>query len=351
MKLVVLALLLCTGVCDGGTLVSYIYYRPDKLGEPLKQWSKCAFRDRLCGCSTSMKHGQGGEVGVDDSGLTLCTEAMCYCRGSGGRQAQMDQCTSNLVFFVNHGLTPDLLANESQVTFLFNIVGDTVAPPELVEKAEMYPTKVLIKKVPMAMTDLCTQGNVVRANKDTYSKFALINCSARGPYVTGWLNKFENVFQEFNDVHLTGPVINCFEKQPHVQSWMWYADSVAAEIIASKCWCDGTRNEQIQQCEVGVSSALLASNSNIASLQPAYLRKDFRDPTNHQCNRGRSPVGCSKTDPPTSLACRGAQPCYEVFVKYGGNNIPLGFIPPITHERISALDSRGGVCTSYEEVQ
>eukprot|EP01061_Rhynchopus_euleeides_P015650 TRINITY_DN26643_c0_g1_i2.p2 TRINITY_DN26643_c0_g1~~TRINITY_DN26643_c0_g1_i2.p2 ORF type:complete len:356 (+),score=119.80 TRINITY_DN26643_c0_g1_i2:65-1132(+) len=332
--------------CSANTLVSYVYYRPTDIGEAAREWNVCAFRNKLCGCSTQVRHDEG-EPSEPESRHTLCKGAVCYCQGNGGRHAQLEQCTDNLIHFVKHGITAEYLM-DYPITFLFNLVGDTEAPSELQELASLFPEKVLIESVPHAMTDLCTQGNVIRRRRDKYNRFVLINCSARGPYVPAWLDPFENVMRK-SDVHLVGPVINCWVKQPHVQSWVWYADSAAADIIAAKCTCDGKRNDQIRACELGVSAALLESGSNIASLQPSYDGLEFREGANSRCNHGKSPTGCSKTDPPSSLACKGAQPCHEVFVKYGGNNLVLGFTPPATHRRVQELDDRGGYCTPEEQ--
>ena len=326
------------------TLISYVYYHPGTVPLAHREWSKCAFKGKLCGCSTMVKHGEDMVAQNVSSRLTPCKGRICYCKDSGSRQAQLDQCRDNLLHFVRQALTPETLARD--VDFLFNIVGATQAPPELRRAAEAHPGRITVDSVPSAVTDLCTQGGVVRGNKATYDRFMLINCSARGPYVRDWLGVFEQALDRTRRVHLVGPSVNCWQKQPHVQSWVWYADGVAADLIADRCVCDGKRNDQIRECELGVSSALLQQRQNFASLQKPYAGYDWADEKHQRCNYGKSPIACSKSDPVLSLGCKGFEPCSEVFVKFGGNNLALGFMPVQAAANVAVLDeSPTGFCS------
>eukprot|EP01063_Lacrimia_lanifica_P019834 TRINITY_DN2724_c0_g2_i1.p1 TRINITY_DN2724_c0_g2~~TRINITY_DN2724_c0_g2_i1.p1 ORF type:complete len:369 (+),score=112.88 TRINITY_DN2724_c0_g2_i1:37-1143(+) len=322
------------------TLVSYVYYKP---AEPVRvnvtqPYEPCGFEGGLCGCAEG--YGFRGD-GVDRTAtapLTPCNTSKCYCEKHGGRVAVYRQCTSNLEFFVAHGVTQYLHRQDMDVDFLFNVPGETEVPESLGLLASAHPERVKIAHPKASNTDLCTQGDVVRHNKGNYTRFALINCSGRGPYKENWLEAFEGRRRSGKDVHLVGPVINCWVNQPHVQSWAWYADETAAEFIAAQCECGQRRNLAISKCEIAVSTELLKAGENIASMQPAYTGLDFKKKENLRCGRGKSPVSCQRHDPHDSPACRGSDPCEEIFVKYGGSNIQLGFIPAKLHENVRAVE-------------
>ncbi|KAJ9465035.1 hypothetical protein DIPPA_20800 [Diplonema papillatum] len=334
-------------------LVSYAYYRPRELTTPPKRlWSKCAFEGQLCGCTTEIRMGSAETAPTvkPQALLTNCTARMCWCKGHGGRLARYEQCSRNFDLFLRAGI----VAAPAHVDFRVNVIGSSETPPALAG-LDLLQHRVEVVPVPLAPTDLCVQGDVARQffgeqgdGKGPYRRFFFINCSARGPFAAAgesWLAKFEAALSE-PGLHLAGPVINCWQRKPHVQSWAWFADGAAAALMAQHCRCNGTRNEQISACELGISGRLLAGGNGIASLQPSYAGLDWTDSRNANCNGGKSPVGCSKSDPAKSLACVGADPCAEVFVKYGGTNLDLGFISRPLHERVQRLDSADNVCPS-----
>eukprot|EP01060_Flectonema_neradi_P017951 TRINITY_DN24785_c0_g1_i1.p1 TRINITY_DN24785_c0_g1~~TRINITY_DN24785_c0_g1_i1.p1 ORF type:complete len:363 (+),score=30.16 TRINITY_DN24785_c0_g1_i1:49-1089(+) len=335
-----LAALVIICIAEGKTLISYVYHRPANFTNSL-EWKKCATRGKLCGCDTAIRDKVERDV-PEGVILTKCDSVVCMCKGNGGRSAQREQCLRNLNFFLDKALALD----PAEHHFLFNIVGETIIPETLIEAAATH-SNIEIDRVPMAITDLCTQGNVVRNRSSQYKRIMFINCSARGPFFqpgngNSWLKPFEEKIS--TGAHLVGPVINCWKSQAHVQSWVWYADEVAAKVISEGCICGGSRNDQIKSCELGVSAALLKSGNAIASLQPSYNNRDWFDPSMRNCNQGRSPVACSRKDLNNSLGCIGAHLCEEVFVKYGGNNIPLGFTPEITHNRVTQYDEAPTTC-------
>ena len=333
-KSLLVTITLCVIDVRGKTLISYVYHSPNKLRNTL-EWSKCATKGKMCGCDSAIKDISENIV-EEGTLLTRCNSIVCLCKGNGGRSAKRQQCLRNLEFFLKNAIHIDPTTHD----FLFNIVGETIVPDILVEAAAHHPN-IEIRRVPMAVTDLCTQGNVARQSPK-YKRYLFINCSARGPFfnpkaTSSWIQPFEDKISEGH--HLVGPVINCWKRVPHVQSWVWYADDIAAKAISDNCFCNGTRNDQITKCELNVSKVLLQNNNGIASLQPSYSGRDWLDPSMRNCNKGRSPVACSRKDLTDSLGCIGANICEEVFVKYGGTNIPLGVVSEITHNRVTGYDN------------
>lgn len=105
-----------------------------------------------------------------------------------------------------------------------------------------------------------------------------------------WWRAFVNLL--IDDVKLAGATISCMGS-PHVQSYVFATDVVGLDVLFKNGIFDSegkSHFQVIQNHEIGMSAAILASGYNIASLLWKYRNVDFRSPSAKHCNNEENPL-------------------------------------------------------------
>jgi hypothetical protein len=88
-----------------------------------------------------------------------------------------DQCTSNLLYFLNHSVE-----RQQNVMYVFNVIGMTPVPVELLN-ASMQFDNVRIRSSENRGSDLCVHADVLHEQHMSHDDtFVALNCGARGPF-------------------------------------------------------------------------------------------------------------------------------------------------------------------------
>ena len=133
-------------------------------------------------------------------------------------------------------------------------------------------------------------------DRTRYKYFIFLNSSVRGPFIvsyyesTTWYTIFT---RRLNDhIKLVGCTINC-ESAPHVQSYLWTLNLETLDFLLKNKTifvCYGSKNDAINNAEIGASQILLKSGYGIDSLMTKYRGVDFRLNITEKCSNKLNPV-------------------------------------------------------------
>lgn len=200
------------------------------------------------------------------------------------------QDNANVQYFINQGL-PSILRS-SNVTIVFILNDEKLALANL----PSHPKIKIVHRANVGFDFAAWSIGLQMVNLAHYHYFLFLNSTVRGPMFPLWtpssiVNRWwEIFFQRLSSVvKLVGTTINLHMLvtkpiddspcQPHIQSMVLATDRIGLKIAQERNIFGNyirDRNETIQHCEIGWSTAILQSNYNIGCLLKAYEHCDFR---------------------------------------------------------------------------